>query len=112
MKAKIAVDSDGDFYGIRTYCKHCGSHVLPTTWVPEGMHYSSHVVNRPKWTFNGDFENPTFEPSIARHYEGDGRRYMCHSFVTNGSIRYLDDCTHEDAGKVMELPHIVEGGVQ
>ena len=37
----------------------------------------------------------------------DGRRYVCHSFVTDGVWRYLGDSTHEQAGRsvpVVDLP--------
>lgn len=30
----------------------------------------------------------------------------CHSFVENGMIRYLDDCTHSLVGQTVELPDI------
>lgn len=28
---------------------------------------------------------------------------ICHSFVRNGKIEFLSDCTHELAGKTVEL---------
>lgn len=28
---------------------------------------------------------------------------VCHSFVRNGKIEYLNDCTHELAGQTVEL---------
>jgi hypothetical protein len=80
---------------------------------------------KPSWTWNGDAEHPTFTPSIlVRHYrispEGmdmikrgdpplDGDRYpgadiVCHSWVTEGRIKYLNDCTHALAGKTIDLP--------
>lgn len=51
------------------------------------------------WTWNGDTERPTLRPSIRTR---DGR-HTCHSFVTDGKIQYLSDCTHEFAGKTMDL---------
>jgi hypothetical protein len=54
------------------------------------------------WQFNGDIEKPTFKPSIlVRH---PNRVEICHSFVTDGKIQYLNDCTHELAGKTVDLP--------
>ena len=64
-----------------------------------------------RWKFNGDLDNPTFSPSMlvtVPEYR-DGRptgknNSVCHSFVRNGSIQFLNDCTHEMAGKTVELP--------
>lgn len=33
-------------------------------------------------------------------------RYVCHLFVTDGKIIYCSDCTHEYAGKSIDLPDI------
>ncbi len=57
------------------------------------------------WTFNGDFEKPTFSPSIlVKGADGDGAKTVCHSFVRDGQIQFLGDCTHELAGKTVDLP--------
>ena len=77
------------------------------------------------WQFNGDMEKPTISPSILvrsvtmpdpipRNADGsykigaDGRvegskDSVCHSFVTDGKIRFLDDCTHDMAGQIVDL---------
>ena len=34
------------------------------------------------------------------------RPFTCHSFVTDGKIQYLNDCTHEYAGQTIELEDI------
>lgn len=54
------------------------------------------------WGFNCDYEKPTFTPSIlvtggAPHE--DGREKRCHTFITDGVIDFLGDCTHELAGQ-------------
>ena len=55
----------------------------------------------PVWTFNGDMVRPTVSPSLlVRGMRPDGR---CHSFIENGSIRFLNDCDHELAGKTVPL---------
>ena len=77
-----------------------------------------HGVND-RWKFNGDFENPTLSPSILirgtkritdeeheRIMNGekvDPKKFVCHSFVENGKIRFLNDCTHELVGTTVEL---------
>jgi len=55
------------------------------------------------WKFNQDFKNPTVSPSILVKHGRDGRDEICHSFITDGKIRYLNDCTHKLAGKIVEL---------
>ena len=56
------------------------------------------------WTFNGDYERPTFSPSMLANKGGiDPARPICHSFLENGQWRYLGDCTHELAGKTAPM---------
>ena len=80
----------------------------------------------PRWCFNGDFERPTFTPSVlvkTGHYCAgqDGkdcwctyeqrfgepapfRCSVCHSFIRDGQIQFLGDCTHALAGQTVNLP--------
>jgi hypothetical protein len=60
----------------------------------------------PGWSFNGDLENPTFSPSMLARSNIKGQERVCHSFVTNGKIQYLSDCTHSLRGQTVELPTI------
>lgn len=74
--------------------------------------------------FNGDYNRPTSTPSILVRYDQrvppattpelarkilDGeivqskREFVCHSFVTDGRIQFLGDCTHELAGQTVGL---------
>jgi hypothetical protein len=100
-------------------CPGCGEvHVLPVGPAANG-------VSRPTWGYNGDPARPTFTPSVlarnGHHVDGDrkecwcnfeqrtGRRSpfkcgICHSFVTDGQIQFLDDCTHALAGQTVPLP--------
>lgn len=58
----------------------------------------------PRWGWNGNVDKPTFTPSVLVRYAwADGDR-VCHSFVTDGCIQFLSDCTHTLAGKTVELP--------
>ena len=96
-------------------CPACGNgHLFNTTPGPNGAGGS-----KPCWTFNGNLDRPTFSPSmlvggvrditddeIARiqageHVEPTPR--VCHSFVRDGRIEFLSDCTHELAGQSVEL---------
>jgi len=63
-----------------------------------------HAVNvdhpvRPRWEWNGSLERPTFAPSLL--VRASGR--VCHAFVTDGQIRFLNDSAHELAGKTVPL---------
>ena len=61
-----------------------------------------------RWTWNGDPEKPTIRASVLVTTKLPDRETRCHSFVTDGKIQYLADCTHELAGKTIELPEIQE----
>ncbi len=74
------------------------------------------------WQWNGSLDSPTFSPSILVRgtvpiTDDEHRRIMageafepkplvCHSFVTDGRIQFLGDCTHELAGQTIEIPNI------
>ena len=60
--------------------------------------------NEPVWGFNFDMEKPTVTPFIRVRWPERGVEKTCHSYVTNGRIEFLSDCTHELAGKTVELP--------
>ncbi len=85
---------------------------------------SRHAFDLKRWTFNGDPESPTFEPSflikgtepLTQEQIDDWQQKrkplptpkprICHSFVRNGKIEFLGDCTHEFAGQTIELEDI------
>lgn len=71
---------------------------------------ADHVINPKVHQFNGNLERPTFSPSLLMTYDygEDHRRYVCHSFVRDGCIQFLDDCTHPLKGQTIELPHIAD----
>jgi hypothetical protein len=60
--------------------------------------------SRPRWTWNGDVDRPTFSPSVLVTFTIHGKPHVCHTFVRDGSIEFLADCTHALAGKTVELP--------
>ncbi len=85
------------------------------------------------WGFNGDLEKPTFTPSVlvmSGHYvqgsnaaqtgechcnfeertgqKTDFKCVICHSFVTDGRIQFLSDCTHALANQTVDLPPCFE----
>jgi len=69
------------------------------------------VVEGPgAWGFNGNLERPTFTPSVLTTWtEGPQRiEKRCHTFITDGMVQFLADCTHALAGKTDPLPDLPE----
>lgn len=62
-----------------------------------------HFIDTRGWTFNKDFDAPTFTPSVLVGAQV-AEVPRCHSFVTDGRIKFLNDCDHELAGQEVELP--------
>jgi len=52
------------------------------------------------WTWNGSVDKPTIKPSVLSN---DGQGNICHSFINDGKIQFLEDSTHELAGKTLNL---------
>lgn len=108
---------------MRFHCPGCDEKHYIRTAPPPNPDYPG---GKGRWKFNDDFEKPTISPSIlvhAGHYTWkDGRDpkeclwcqdpdqpfgcYICHSFVTDGNIKFLNDCTHALAGKTVPLEDI------
>ena len=92
--------------GYRIFCPGCKEH---------------HLLDF-RWTFNANFEKPTFTPSLkcmSSHpkgysnenpaplgWEGEYEESVCHTFITDGNIKFLDDCTHNLKGQTVELPDV------
>jgi hypothetical protein len=55
------------------------------------------------WTWNGNYEKPTFTPSLLINKNGDGGYPRCHLLVTDGRLNFLTDSTHQLAGKMVEM---------
>lgn len=82
----------------------------------------------PVWSFNGDFDAPSFQPSVLCFTTNDEegmpmptgqRRTLCHYFIRRGAelaerganldpkksyIDFCGDSPHELRGKIVELP--------
>ncbi len=56
-----------------------------------------------EWTFNGDTERPTISPSVLTWWNEGSVKHQCHSFVRDGQIQFLDDCTHALKGQTVPL---------
>lgn len=92
-KLHRVVNKDGSTYGYHFQCPGCATlHTLPTNVSPNA------------WQFNEDLVKPTFKPSVLMNRgSSNPTRPVCHSFITDGMIKFLDDCTHELAGQTVEL---------
>jgi hypothetical protein len=82
--------------GVYTFwCPGCKTH--HSVWTEhEGY-------DHPIWEYNGNVNSPTVHPSILVTHPVGGVNDICHSFIRDGRIEYLTDCTHELAGKTIIL---------
>jgi hypothetical protein len=55
------------------------------------------------WEFNDDVNCPTISPSILVRSGFSDLKIICHFFIRAGYIQFLPDCTHELAGKTVEM---------
>ena len=122
MKAKEYKNGNNEIIAYQIKCLGCDSnHFI----------HVQHPDNNIAWGFNQDIERPTFSPSLlvrSGHYVPDQKPdencwctynkeciekgekpapfecMICHSFINDGKIQYLGDCTHKLAGQTIELP--------
>ena len=100
-------------------CPGCNLVHGPTVGPPHPSEPSA-----PRWSWNGSFDKPTFDPSLLvrwhtwtppvtheNHAEFKRAPWVqtkvesvCHSFIREGRIQFLNDCTHELAGMTVEIP--------
>jgi hypothetical protein len=123
MPEKLHVLRDAAPKVVVFYCPGCkGGHAIPV----EGPNAAEFSANGTVWGWNGSLECPTFTPSIlvrTGHYAGGQQSAcwctynaehpeapapfectVCHSFVRDGKIQFLGDCTHALAGQTVDLP--------
>ena len=58
------------------------------------------------WVWNFDVNKPTFSPSVLSTASWAGKPWKCHSYVKNGVVQFLPDCSHENAGKMLPLKDV------
>ncbi len=80
--------------------------------MPKGLSKEAIKLFQNKWSWNGDIEKPTLTPSIhiVKKIGLDKNnnpiyQTICHSFVRQGMIHFLNDCKHDLKGKTVELPN-------
>lgn len=66
-----------------------------------------HALND-TWAFNGNLESPTVNPSVRVTWLSGmlQKENICHSFIKDGNIQFLNDCTHNLAGQTVILPDV------
>lgn len=63
------------------------------------------VLGPRAWGWNKSVTLPTFTPSIlVNRGSMNPTAPTCHSYVTDGKIQFLADCTHKLAGQTVEIP--------
>lgn len=103
-----------------------------TWWCPgcdEAHQIQTGAGAGPRWGWNGNAEKPTFTPSVlvsGRSFTKSGKEAfeawlaagcpqpspgafdsapcVCHSFVVDGAMQFLGDCTHALAGQTVPIP--------
>lgn len=112
---RVSLGSNGTSPGKRLafYCLGCKSAHSITVGAPGA------------WTWDGELVHPTINPSVKviphktlinPDLEGEAltapenitNTPLCHSFIRNGFIEYLGDCTHRLAGETIELPFFLD----
>lgn len=53
------------------------------------------------WQWNGSYDKPSFTPSLMCNR---GLPSQCHSWVTDGRIKFFGDSNHELAGQTVDIP--------
>jgi hypothetical protein len=76
------------------WCEGCG-------W----EHAFALVENGGHHHFNMDLNNPTITPSLLQNFNPE---HICHSFIKDGNIQYLNDCWHHLKGQTVELLDVDE----
>lgn len=100
MKAQLrhVLDHGVEYDVLAFVCPGCmgdggsGLHLLPVNT----------AQHSPSWTWDGNLDAPTLEPSILTHWGG----MICHAYLRGGVFQYLGDCTHKFAGQHVPMPQL------
>lgn len=95
-KAKTVPARQGSLGGLSFKCPGCGTE--HTVLVGVGG-------SGARWLWNGNLDRPTLSPSVLVRVDFDGGKLakICHSFVIDGQIQFLNDCTHKLAGQTVPM---------
>lgn len=110
MKAQPLKQTDTGY----TYCEAKeATHVMlnmpgpiPTRFIP--VMIGGTRAGTGNWTWNGSVDSPTLKPSILTRTSDGDKQIICHTFVNDGMVQFLSDCTHEFAGQTVALLDVDE----
>ena len=98
-KIKRYTEADGGYHGELAFkCPGCNK----KHFINDDITQIPNLPPNHIWYFNGNFENPTIQASVLVEWPEN----VCHSFIKDGTIEFLPDCTHKLAGQTVELPNI------
>src|SRR4051812_26278827 len=80
-------------------CPGCG--ISHGVWLGDSPN-----ANGAAWGYNGNIDSPTITPSILVKWGNGNGDQVCHSYVTDGKIQFLGDCSHELAGQTVEMQEV------
>lgn len=62
----------------------------------------------PNWTWNGSVDLPTLKPSVLTRGGDADNEIICHSWINDGKVQFLNDCNHDLAGQTLDLLEVEE----
>lgn len=77
-----------------------------------------HHYEVPRWSFNGNYDKPTFAPSLRMFTPQskdpvDGtaiqEKTICHLHLRDGRIEFCNDCDHDLKGQTVDMVPFPEG---
>lgn len=80
-------------------------------WCPGCNELHNFIIERterPCWSFDGNMENPTLNPSLLY----PDKKPRCHLFLHNGKLAFCSDSEHSLANSTVDLPDLPEWFVQ
>lgn len=77
---------------------HTGLHMLPV---------NTNAAS-PAWTWDGNLEAPTLDPSILTNGREGSVGARCHSYLRAGVFEFLGDCEHALVGQHVPMPDLPE----
>lgn len=95
MKVRIVYSPDNEIAGYCFLCPGCKM----THEFNVNPKFGTNV-----WKFNGNIDSPSFEPSLLVNKDHQVEGVMqCHSWVTDGKIRFYDNCGHDLKNQIVDL---------
>lgn len=95
-KLRMASSADGSDRRLMHWCPGCEE--------PHGIRV---VGGPPVWAFDGNYDSPTFAPSILCYTtdpDTNQRETLCHYFIRSGMIEFCGDSPHKFKGQTVPLP--------